>query len=89
MLATREPFLSLAQTRIVALVLIVELKTVPAGRSMRICLVVPVIVKFVVVAAEANGVRQRVMSNMVKAVAILVFCTVSPGGWLLCDGGCY
>jgi hypothetical protein len=73
----------------VALVFMVELKTVPAGRSRRICLVDPVIVKFVVVAAEANGVRQMVMSRMVKMVAIFVFCTVSPRGWLLCDGGCY
>jgi hypothetical protein len=46
----------------------VELKTVPAGRSMSICLVDPVIVKVDVVAAEAIGVRQMVMSSMVRAV---------------------
>lgn len=67
-LATREPFLSLAQTRMVSLVFMVELNMVPAGSSRRICFVEPVIVKVDVVAADAIGIKQIVMSSIVRAV---------------------
>lgn len=66
--ATKEPFLSLAQTRMVALVFMVELNIVPDGRSSRICLVEAAIVKVDVVAAETSGVRQMIMRSMVRVV---------------------